>query len=157
MGASTSLLGNGAEIDDPMPAGAIPKKSAPKYWNLLLHHKANVTFKTDLGPSTVCVLNECERRNTRIRFQQERRWKNYRGPSGRGVRFMDYDNDGWNDVFIVQAHVTDNVEVITPGLRYRESAWLLHDEEEAAFTDVSPLSGDFFQHKPAARAWQSGI
>src|SRR5579871_6943287 len=33
------FLGNGAEIDDPMPAGTVPRKTSPKYWNRLFHQK----------------------------------------------------------------------------------------------------------------------
>ena len=40
--------------------------------------------------------------------------------SGWGVRFMDYDNDGWKDVMVAQGHDLDNVELTTPTLRYRE-------------------------------------
>lgn len=71
--------------------------------------------------------------------------------SGWGVRFMDYDNDGWKDLLIVQAHVMDNVELITPGQHYRESPLLLHNDGGARFTDVSALSGEPFQQKWAAR------
>jgi hypothetical protein len=78
------------------------------------------------------------------------------GHSGWGVRFMDYDNDGWKDLLIVQAHVMDNVELITPGLHYRESALLLHNETGKTFADVSASSGDPFQEKLAARGMAVG-
>src|ERR1700687_3058338 len=47
--------------------------------------------------------------------------------SGWGVRFMDYDNDGWKDLFIVQSHVMDTIQITEPTLRYRESPLLLHN------------------------------
>ena len=71
--------------------------------------------------------------------------------SGWGVRFMDYDNDGWKDLFVVQAHVMDNVELITPGQHYRESPLLLHNDRGDKFSDVSSISGEVFQQKWAAR------
>jgi hypothetical protein len=40
--------------------------------------------------------------------------------SGWGVGLQDFDNDGWKDVFVSQAHVLDNVERINSGLRYLE-------------------------------------
>lgn len=40
--------------------------------------------------------------------------------SGWGVGLEDFDNDGWKDVFIVQGHVFDNVELYDASLRYRE-------------------------------------
>ena len=30
--------------------------------------------------------------------------------SGWGVRFLDYDNDGWKDLFVAQGHVLDTIE-----------------------------------------------
>ena len=35
---------NGAQIDDPMPAGTLPDKSDRKYWNRLYHQNADGTF-----------------------------------------------------------------------------------------------------------------
>ncbi len=40
--------------------------------------------------------------------------------SGWGVKFVDFDNDGWKDLFVAQSHVLDNVERIHSGLRYLE-------------------------------------
>ncbi|MGO9123590.1 MAG: CRTAC1 family protein [Terriglobales bacterium] len=79
-----------------------------------------------------------------------------RGHSGWGVRFMDYDNDGWKDLFVVQAHVMDNIEVTTPNLHYRESPLLLHNEGGIKFTDVSASSGSLFQQKWASRSMAVG-
>jgi enediyne biosynthesis protein E4 len=73
------------------------------------------------------------------------------GHSGWGVRFVDYDNDGWKDLFVVQAHVMDNVELVTPGQHYREAPLLLHNELGRRFTDVSSLSGEIFDQKWAGR------
>jgi len=39
---------------------------------------------------------------------------------GWGVGLEDFDNDGWKDAFIVQAHVLDNVEKYDSSLHYRE-------------------------------------
>ena len=47
--------------------------------------------------------------------------------SGWGIRFMDYDNDGWKDLLIVQSHVMDTIENSEPSLHYRESPSLLHN------------------------------
>jgi hypothetical protein len=64
--------------------------------------------------------------------------------SGWGVRFMDYDNDGWKDIMIAQGHDMDNVELTTPSLRYREPMLLVRNMGND-FTDVSALSGSVFQ------------
>jgi hypothetical protein len=40
--------------------------------------------------------------------------------SGWGLRWEDFNNDGWKDLLIAQSHVMDNVEEVDPGLHYRE-------------------------------------
>ena len=76
--------------------------------------------------------------------------------SGWGVRFMDYDNDGWKDLFIVNSHVLDTIQITEPTLRYRESPMLLRNEQGKRFVDVSAASGGVFQEKWAARGLAIG-
>jgi len=76
--------------------------------------------------------------------------------SGWGVRFLDYDNDGWKDLLIVQSHVIDTIEVTEPALRYREPPLLMHNEHGKKFVDISALSGDVFHQKWAARGMATG-
>ena len=76
--------------------------------------------------------------------------------SGWGVRFLDYDNDGWKDLFIAQAHVMDNIEVNEPHLHYLEPPMLLHNERGRRFTDVSFNSGEVFHKRWAGRGLASG-
>jgi len=76
--------------------------------------------------------------------------------SGWGVRFMDYDNDGWKDLFVVQAHVMDNIELVTPALHYLEPLLLLHNESGTSFSDVSGISGPLFREKLASRSMAVG-
>src|ERR1700735_1022582 len=40
------------------------------------------------------------------------------GSSGWSLGLEDFDNDGWKDLFVAQAHVLDNVENIDPSLHY---------------------------------------
>jgi hypothetical protein len=47
--------------------------------------------------------------------------------SGWGVRFYDFDNDGWKDLFVAQSHVLDNVERIDSSLRYKEKPLMLRN------------------------------
>jgi hypothetical protein len=63
--------------------------------------------------------------------------------SGWGVRFLDYDNDGWKDLLIAQGHDLDTVELSYPNLHYREPMLLLRNTGKE-FVDVSAASGDVF-------------
>jgi len=70
--------------------------------------------------------------------------------SGWGAKFVDYDNDGWKDLFVVQGHVMDNIELTEPGARYREPLLLLQNRQ-GKFEDISKLAGAPFQTPLAAR------
>ena len=76
--------------------------------------------------------------------------------SGWGARFLDYDNDGWKDLFIVQSHVMDTIQVNEPHLHYLESPLLLWNDHGKRWLDVSGQSGDVFQEKWASRAMAVG-
>jgi hypothetical protein len=76
--------------------------------------------------------------------------------SGWGVRFLDYDNDGWKDLFIAQGHVMDTIEVNEPHLRYREAPLLLWNDQGKRFNDVSAESGEVFRQQWAARSLAIG-
>jgi hypothetical protein len=75
--------------------------------------------------------------------------------SGWGVRFLDYDNDGWKDLFLGQGHVLDTIELTSPHLRYKQPP-LLARNEGGRFRDVSAGAGDVFQHEWAARGLAIG-
>jgi hypothetical protein len=47
--------------------------------------------------------------------------------SGWSTAFIDYDNDGWKDLFVAQGHVMDNIEVTTPNLQYLQPPLLLRN------------------------------
>jgi enediyne biosynthesis protein E4 len=70
--------------------------------------------------------------------------------SGWGTRFLDYDNDGWKDIFVAQGHVMDNIELTQPGIRYRETPLLLRNVG-GKFADVSAQAGAPFQTAMAGR------
>lgn len=70
--------------------------------------------------------------------------------SGWGVRIFDYDNDGRNDLFLVNGHVMDNIEASQPNLEYRQRPMLLRNAG-SKFVDVSASSGDPFQNRFAGR------
>jgi hypothetical protein len=75
--------------------------------------------------------------------------------SGWGVRFLDYDNDGWKDLLIAQGHDLDTIEANFPNLRYREPMLLARNTGHG-FTDVSPQSGVVFHQPWVARGLAIG-
>jgi enediyne biosynthesis protein E4 len=60
--------------------------------------------------------------------------------SGWGVRFMDYDNDGWKDLLIAQGHDLDTIEKTFPQLHYREPPMLLRNLDGKKFIDDQVFS-----------------
>ena len=75
--------------------------------------------------------------------------------SGWGIRFFDYDNDGWKDLLIAQGHDLDNIELTFPNLRYREPMLLARNTGKA-FTDVSADAGSIFKQAWVARGLAVG-
>ncbi len=70
--------------------------------------------------------------------------------SGWGVRFFDYDHDGWKDLFVAQSHVLDNVERMDPTIPYLQPPLLVRNDR-GKFTDVSRESGAIFSKNLAGR------
>jgi hypothetical protein len=71
--------------------------------------------------------------------------------SGWGTKLIDYDNDGWLDLFVAQGHVMDNIELTDPSLHYREPVLLMKNTRAGRFQDVSRESGPIFQVPLSAR------
>ncbi|HEY3439327.1 MAG TPA: CRTAC1 family protein [Paludibaculum sp.] len=61
--------------------------------------------------------------------------------SGWGLKLIDYDNDGWKDLFVAQGHVMDNISLSSPSLKYLEPMLLLRNRR-GVFEDVSAWSGE---------------
>jgi hypothetical protein len=70
--------------------------------------------------------------------------------SGWGMKFVDYDNDGWKDIFVAQGHVLDTISIDFPGIPYQQKLLLLRNER-GSFADVSGRSGPVFEVGRAAR------
>ena len=68
--------------------------------------------------------------------------------SGWSTHLFDYDNDGWKDLFVAQAHVMDTIEKTSPNLRYREPPLLLRNES-GHFVRI--LAGEVFEQQWAGR------
>jgi enediyne biosynthesis protein E4 len=75
--------------------------------------------------------------------------------SGWGIRFIDYDNDGWKDILIAQGHDLDTIEKTNPQLHYREPMMLLRNTGKG-FVDVSADSGGVFHEAWVGRGMAIG-
>jgi enediyne biosynthesis protein E4 len=76
--------------------------------------------------------------------------------SGWGMRFMDYDNDGWKDLLIAQGHDLDTIEKSFPDLHYREAPMLLRNVDGKKFVNVGPVSGEIFHQSWVGRGLAVG-
>jgi len=96
------FLVNGAALSDPMPERAIPHKSGPREWNRLYHQKPDGTF---------------EDVTERAGLQG---WG-----YGMGVAVGDYDNDGYEDLYVTAFGGNK----------------LYHNNGNGTFTDVTESAG----------------
>jgi enediyne biosynthesis protein E4 len=120
--------------NDGNPDIIITNLSDQKY--ALYHNSGNGTFTYETGPSGLGMIT--------------------RPYAGWGVKFIDFDNDGWKDLFIAQGHVMDTIQLTFPHLRYLQPLLLLHNDQGKKFVDVSAQSGEIFQQKLAARGLAVG-
>ena len=58
-----------------------------------------------------------------------------------GGGFIDFDNDGWLDLFIANGHVYPEIEQASPGILYKQHNSLFHNEQNGKFKDASLAGG----------------
>lgn len=95
-------LVNGAPYSDPTSKGFIPQKTGPEYWNRMYHQKADGTFEDITEKSGLKGVGY-----------------------GMGVAVADYDNDGYEDIFVTAYG----------GNR------LYHNNGDCTFSDVTDKAG----------------
>jgi hypothetical protein len=76
--------------------------------------------------------------------------------SGWGLRFFDYDNDGWPDLLLANGHPDDKVNLRMPRVFYREPLLLFHNDGSGRLRNVSPIAGEAFRKDYPARALAVG-
>jgi hypothetical protein len=76
--------------------------------------------------------------------------------SGWGLRFLDYDNDGWLDLVVSNGHPDDFVAQETNGIKYRQPLLLLHNITGTKLVNVSDSAGPAFHHDYSARGLAVG-
>jgi hypothetical protein len=96
------FLVNGAPLPDPTPKGTIPQKTGSDYWNRLYHQKQDGTFED--------VTEKAGLQGTGY---------------GMGVAVGDYDNDGYEDLYVTA---------------YGGNK-LYHNNGDGTFTDVTEQAG----------------
>ncbi len=75
--------------------------------------------------------------------------------SGWGLRFFDYDNDGDPDLFLVNGHPDDFIEMRTARVKYKEPL-LMFENTGRAFKNVSAQSGAVFSKEFSGRGMATG-
>jgi hypothetical protein len=108
------FLVNGTPLDDPTPKGTIPKKSGPAYWNRLYHQKADGSFEDVTEKAGV-------------------QGEGY----GMGVAVGDYDNDGFEDLYVTAYG----------------GNMLYHNNGDGTFTDVTQKAGVKGSGWSSSAAW----
>ncbi len=68
-----------------------------------------------------------------------------------GGGFIDYDNDGWLDLFIANGHVYPEIEQASPGTRYKQVNSVFHNQGHGKFVETSKETGVADQTPHAAR------
>jgi len=105
---------NGAPLTDPTPKGAIPQKTGPKYWNRLYHQKQDGTFEDVTEKAGLQGVGY-----------------------GMGVAVGDYDNDGYEDLYVTA---------------YGGNK-LYHNNGDGTFTDVTDKAGVDGSGWSSSAAW----
>jgi hypothetical protein len=75
--------------------------------------------------------------------------------SGWGLRFFDYDNDGNSDLFLVNGHPDDFIEMRNARVKYREQLLLFRNTGKG-FENVSSQSGSAFNKYFSGRGMATG-
>jgi hypothetical protein len=67
-----------------------------------------------------------------------------------GAGFVDFDNDGWVDIFVNNGHVYPQVDAIPGSPGYKEPMQMFRNNHDGTFEDISKASG-VFEMPPESR------
>jgi hypothetical protein len=76
--------------------------------------------------------------------------------SGWGLRFFDYDNDGWPDLIFSNGYPNDMIETQNAATKYRQPIILMHNLSGKAMENVSRVAGTAFLNRYSARGLAVG-
>ncbi len=75
---------------------------------------------------------------------------------GWGDAFLDINNDGWQDFFMVNGHVYPQVDNADLGTKYHEPSLLFLNQHNGTFRDISKLAGTAIQTPQVSRGLAVG-
>jgi hypothetical protein len=75
---------------------------------------------------------------------------------GFGVKFADFDNDGWKDVFVVNGHVNPQVDAHAFGVSYAERPLLFHNLGKGRFEEIGQSAGTALKLRKVGRGLATG-
>ena len=70
---------------------------------------------------------------------------------GFGCFFFDYDNDGWQDIFVADGHIESDIEHVQKRVTYAEAAHLFRNLGNGKFEEVTNAMGAGFAAPKVAR------
>ena len=79
-----------------------------------------------------------------------------KGYVGWGDAFVDFDNDGWQDFFLVNGHVYPQVDNVRPDLKYLQPKLLFLNQRNGTFKDISKDAGPAIQTPQVSRGMAIG-
>ena len=75
---------------------------------------------------------------------------------GWGTHFLDYDNDGWQDLLVVNGHVYPQVERTGLAARYAQRKLLYRNQQNGTFAEVTPTAGPALNEPSVSRGSAAG-
>ena len=75
---------------------------------------------------------------------------------GFGVKFADFDNDGWPDIFVADGHVNPQVDKQSFGVTYAERPLLFRNLQNGKFAEAGLTAGPAFARRYVARGAAAG-
>src|SRR5205807_6770174 len=70
---------------------------------------------------------------------------------GFGVKFADFDNDGWPDIFVANGHVNPQVDQHSFGVTYAERPLLFRNLKNGKFAEIGQSDGVPLSRRYVAR------
>lgn len=102
------------------------------------------------GDFEVVITNFSEESNSLFRWE-ESSFRDVSFPAGIGAAtlmylgfgtgFLDYDRDGWLDLFFANGHVLDDIEKYSDAVTWKQPSQLFRNQGDGSFADVSSDAG----------------